>query len=57
MAAGEFAQGDPAVVGRAVLHATAKFHHPAHAAEWGEPGLDQQLEAVYRLILSGLATR
>jgi AcrR family transcriptional regulator len=57
MAAGEFAQGDPAVVGRAVLHATAKFHHPAHAAEWGEPGLDEQLEAVYRLILSGLATR
>jgi hypothetical protein len=45
------------VVGRAVLHATAKFHHPAHAAEWGEPGLDQELEAVYRLILSGLATR
>lgn len=57
MAEGEFAKGDPAVVGLAVLHATAKFHHPAHAAEWGEPGLDEQLEAVYRLILSGLATR
>ena len=57
MADGEFATGDPAVVGLAVLQATAKFHHPAHAAEWGEPGLDQQLEAVYRLLLSGLAAR
>jgi AcrR family transcriptional regulator len=57
MADGEFAPGDPAVVGLAVLHATAKFHHPAHAGEWGEPGLDGQLEAVYRLILEGLAAR
>ncbi|HEY7718297.1 MAG TPA: TetR family transcriptional regulator [Pedococcus sp.] len=57
MADGEFAPGDPAVVGLAVLHATAKFHHPAHAGEWGEPGLDGQLEAVHRLILEGLAAR
>jgi hypothetical protein len=57
MASGEFARGDAAVVGRAVLLATAKFHHPAHAGEWGEPGLDEQLEAVYRLVLSGLAAR
>jgi AcrR family transcriptional regulator len=57
MADGEFAQGDPVIVGRAVLHATAKFHHPAHAGEWGEPGLDEQLEAVYHLILAGLAAR
>jgi AcrR family transcriptional regulator len=57
MADGEFASGDAAEVGRAVLHATAKFHHPAHAGEWGEPDLDEQLEAVYRLILNGLAAR
>jgi AcrR family transcriptional regulator len=57
MASGEFAKGDAAVVGRAVLHATAKFHHPAHAGEWGEPDLEEQLEAVYRLILRGLAAR
>jgi hypothetical protein len=44
-------------VGRAVLHATARFHHPALAGEWGEPGLDEQLQAVYRLILNGLAVR
>lgn len=57
MASGEFADGDAEVVGRAVLHATAKFHHPAHAGEWSEPGLDEQLDAVYRLILVGLAAR
>ena len=57
MADREFASGDAAEVGRAVLHATAKFHHPAHAGEWGEPDLDEQLEAVYRLILNGLAAR
>jgi AcrR family transcriptional regulator len=57
MESGEFAQGDAAKVGWAVLHATAKFHHPAHAGEWGEPGLDDQLEAVYRLVLDGLAAR
>lgn len=57
MASGEFATGDAAVVGRAVLHATAKFHHPAHAGEWGEPGLGDDLEAVYRLLLHGLVAR
>ena len=57
MAAGEFAPGDARTMGRAVLHATARFHHPAHAGEWGEPGLDDQLEAVYQLILRGLVTR
>ena len=57
MATGEFAHGDAATVGRAVQHATARFHHPSHAGEWGEPGLDKELEAVYDLILSGLRTR
>jgi len=54
---GDFAPGDPSAVGRAVLNATAKFHHPAHAGEWGDPGLAEQLQAVYRIILNGLAAR
>jgi AcrR family transcriptional regulator len=57
MASGEFAKDDAQTVGLAVLHATARFHHPAHAGEWSEPGLDDQLEAVYHLILAGLAAR
>jgi len=56
IAAGEFTGGaDPAVVGRAVLHATARFHHPALAGEWGnQPRLAAELEAVYSLLLRGL---
>jgi hypothetical protein len=40
-----------------VLNATSRFHHPAHAAEWTEPGLEDDLRAVWRLVLSGLAAR
>jgi AcrR family transcriptional regulator len=58
MAAGEFAPGNPAVVGRAVLHATARFHHPALAGEWGDRAmLARELEAVYSLLLRGLLNR
>ena len=57
MASGEFATGDATTVGRAVLHATARFHHPAHAAEWGDPALADELEAVYALVLNGLSAR
>ena len=40
MATGEFTGGaDKTVVGRAVLQATAQFHHPALASEWGLMGL------------------
>lgn len=58
IATGEFAPADPAILGRAVLHATARFHHPALAGEWGDqPRLAADLEAVYTLLLHGLATR
>ncbi|MFF5178998.1 TetR family transcriptional regulator [Micromonospora sp. NPDC000316] len=55
--AGEFSVPDPAVAGRALLQATARFHHPAHRAEWSEPGLDEDMEAVVSLLLDGLRTR
>ena len=57
MTSGEFGPGDPVVAGRAVLHATARFHHPALAGEWAAPNLAAELEAVYALILQGLAVR
>jgi hypothetical protein len=58
METGEFAPGDPAVVGRAILHATARFHHPALAGEWGDRStLAAELEAVYALLLRGLLDR
>ncbi|HRD61038.1 MAG TPA: TetR family transcriptional regulator [Nocardioides sp.] len=55
IATGEFAQADPSVVGRAVLHATARFHHPALAGEWSDrTRLAAELEAVYSLLQRGL---
>jgi hypothetical protein len=41
-------------VGRAVLIATSRFHHPAHAAEWTDPAMDASLEDVWRLLMDGL---
>ena len=54
---GVFTTDAPQVTGRAVLQATALFHHPAHADEWGDPALPDQLEAVLDLLLDGLRPR
>ncbi len=54
VARGEFQSRDPAASGRAVLSATARFHHPAHAGEWSDPHIDADLEEVWRLIVRGL---
>lgn len=57
VAEGVFTSGDPQVTGRAVLQATALFHHPAHADEWGDPAVADQLEAVLDTLLHGLRPR
>jgi AcrR family transcriptional regulator len=54
---GEFAAVDSVAAGRAVLYATTRFHNPAHAAEWSDPGIDDILESVWHLLVRGLATR
>ena len=51
---GSFRTVDPVAAGRAVLIATSKFHHPAHAAEWADPAMDAALEDVWRLLMDGL---
>jgi len=53
-ARGEFVAEDPRVAGRAVFDATSRFHHPAHAAEWSDPGIDTAYEGVRSLVLAGL---
>ncbi len=50
----ELAAPDPAAAGRAVLDATARFHHPAHAPEWSDPRIDAEVDAVWALVLDGL---
>jgi AcrR family transcriptional regulator len=51
---GTFHTGDPAAAGRAVLVATSRFYHPAHAAEWVDPAIDVLYNDVWRLLMEGL---
>jgi AcrR family transcriptional regulator len=51
---GYFADGDLHLKARAVFQATSRFHDPWHAAEWSDPGVDADLDAVCDLLLSGL---
>ena len=51
---GTFRTVDPEAAGRAVLLATSRFHHPAHAAEWTDPGIDAAYNDVWQLLMNGL---
>ena len=51
---GTFRPADHAATARAVLLATSKFHHPAHAAEWGHPGIDAMYDEVWSVLMNGL---
>jgi AcrR family transcriptional regulator len=51
---GTFRAVDPVAAGRAVLIATSRFHHPAHAAEWGDPAIDAEYDDVWQLLMGGL---
>jgi AcrR family transcriptional regulator len=57
VARGEFTAADPAAAGRAVLHATTRFHSPAHAAEWSDPAIGEAFDQVWHLLVSGLEAR
>jgi AcrR family transcriptional regulator len=54
IATGAFAVADPAAAAQAVFSATTAFHHPAHATEWGLPGVEARLAGVCDLVLAGL---
>ncbi|MFN8498441.1 MAG: TetR family transcriptional regulator [Anaerolineae bacterium] len=54
IARGELTPADPTVTARALFHATSRFHDPAHAARWSEPGTQEAFEAVWSLLLAGL---
>jgi len=53
---GTFRSCDHMTTAKAVLFATSRFHHRVHAAEWGEPAIDQTFNDVWRLLMEGLAT-
>jgi AcrR family transcriptional regulator len=52
---GTFEVEDIKVTARAMFDATSRFHHPAHAEEWNEPGAPARIDALLTLLLKGLA--
>ncbi|MCG5238273.1 TetR family transcriptional regulator [Azospirillum doebereinerae] len=54
VAQGVFAAENPEASGRALLDATARFHHPAHAAEWSDPTIATAFDGVWELVMRGL---
>jgi hypothetical protein len=51
---GTFGAVDAKAAARAILVATSRFHHPAHAAEWVDPAIDAAYDDVWKLLTSGL---
>ena len=51
---GAFQVADVKASARAVLDATCRYHHPAHADEWNDPALAARLDALLALLLKGL---
>jgi AcrR family transcriptional regulator len=52
---GVFVAPDVSAAGRAVFDATARFHNPANAASWSDPGIATAYEQVVSLVLAGLS--
>jgi AcrR family transcriptional regulator len=51
---GTFRAVDPVAAGRAILFATSRFHHPVHASEWVNPGVDAAYDDVWQLLMDGM---
>jgi hypothetical protein len=53
---GDFAavDDDAAATARALFDATNRFHDPAYAREWEQPGIEPEFRAVVDLVLRGL---
>lgn len=57
VAEGAFEVADVKASARAIFDATSRFHHPAHAEEWNEPGAPARIDALLSLVLRGLEAR
>ena len=51
---GEFATPDPRRTAEALFQATIRFHNPMHAAEWRDPHIDADFDALWNLVTAGL---
>jgi AcrR family transcriptional regulator len=54
MKSGAFTVKDAGIAARSVFDATARFHNPAHAGEWSDPGIDTAFEGVWTLLHAAL---
>jgi AcrR family transcriptional regulator len=52
---GTFRRVDPVTASEAILWATSRFHHPAHAESWADPKLDLVYDEVWRILMEGLS--
>ncbi len=52
---GAFKKVDPIASSRALLFATARFHHPAHSATWNDPSIDAVFEDLWQVLIDGLS--
>jgi AcrR family transcriptional regulator len=56
-AADELDVSDAETTARALFDATSRFHNPANAAAWSDPGTNEAYEAVRSLVLAGVTRR
>ncbi len=56
VAEGSFSVDDPQQATRAVFQATIRFHHPVHAGDWQRPGIEDDFDALWQLVMAGLTT-
>ncbi|MBV9496600.1 MAG: TetR family transcriptional regulator [Acidobacteria bacterium] len=54
---GAFRRVEPVGAARAILTATSRFHHPAHAGEWGDAAVDAAFDEVWAILMVGLRAR
>jgi AcrR family transcriptional regulator len=52
---GAFDIADAKTSALAIFDATTRYHHPAHAEEWRDPGLPARVDALLAMLLKGLA--
>jgi pyridoxal biosynthesis lyase PdxS len=57
VADGTFRAVDPDAAARAVMLATSRFHHPAHAAEWSDPAIDSAFNDVWKFLMNGMTAK
>ncbi|MBB3071613.1 catechol-2,3-dioxygenase [Paenibacillus baekrokdamisoli] len=55
MSCHKFKPGQSEVIAKAIFIATSKFHHPVHAHEWSPEKTDEEFDAVWNLLLTGIA--